>query len=141
MGRKKSWQDKFDGANAPHVSILRTPFAGVPAGGRLFIAAPALLDDWISSIPPGRTEVVGAFRQAMAARHAADATCPTSTGIFLRIVAERACEQIASGHQPSRVTPFWRVVEPDSALAAKLPCGVDFIATQREIEARSRASG
>lgn len=140
MGRKKSWQDKFDGAKAPHVSVLEEPFAGVPAGGRLFIADPALLDDWISLIPPGRTETIAAFRQAMATRHAADATCPASTGIFLRIVAERACEQLASGREPAQVTPFWRMIEPGSALAVKLSCGADFIATQREIEARGQAS-
>ncbi len=102
MGRKKSWQDKFDGAKAPHVSVLRAPFAGAPAGGRLFIADPASLDDWITSIPPGRTQPIAAFRQAMAARHGADATCPASTGIFLRIVAERACEQMADGRGRAR---------------------------------------
>jgi hypothetical protein len=135
MGRTKSWQEKFDGAKAAHVSVLRSPFAGVPAGAKLFIADPALLDDWIGSIAAGRREPITAFRQIMAARHGADATCPASTGIFLRIVAERACEQIASGRQPAEVTPFWRVIEPQSALAAKLSCGADFIATQREIEA------
>lgn len=76
----------------------------------------------------------------MATRHAADATCPASTGIFLRIVAERACEQMADGRGPSEVTPFWRVIEPGSALAAKLSCGTEFVATQREIEAGSSAA-
>lgn len=135
MGRKKSWQDRFNGAKPPHVSVLRTPFAGVPAGGRLFIADPTLLDEWIASLPRGWTDAIGTFRETMAARHGAAATCPASTGIFLRIVAERACEQIASGRQPAEVTPFWRVIEPQSALAAKLSCGADFIATQRKIEA------
>ena len=137
MGRTRNWQEKFDGVKTPHVSVLEKPFAGVPAGGRLFIAAPALLDGWIASIPAGRTQPIAAFRQAMAASHDADATCPASTGIFLRIVAERACEQMAHGQAPSEVTPFWRVVEPDSALAAKLSCGADFIATQRAVEAVS----
>jgi hypothetical protein len=136
MGRTKSWQEMFDGAKAAHVSVLRSPFAGVPAGGRLFIADPASLADWISSIPSGRTQSVAELRRTMAARNGADATCPASTGVFLRIVAERACEQIASGRQAAEVTPFWRVIEPQSALAAKLSCGADFIATQREIEAR-----
>lgn len=61
---------------------------------------------------------------------------PLTTGIFLRIVAEAAWEQLQAGKSRSEVAPFWRVIDPDSKAARKLPCGAEFIVRQRRIEAR-----
>jgi hypothetical protein len=72
----------------------------------------------------------------LAKRNRCDATCPLSTAIFLRIAAEVACEQVTAGAKPPNVTPFWRVVDPDSSLAKKLSCGAGWIAKQRGREAR-----
>jgi hypothetical protein len=46
------------------------------------------------------------MRDDLAANAGADVTCPTSTGIFVGIVAEAALEQIATGKSASEVTPF-----------------------------------
>lgn len=48
------------------------------------------------------------------------ATCPVSTAVFIRIAAEAAWEDIKAGVPPEQVTPFWRVVQPDSTIAKKL---------------------
>lgn len=127
----RSWDQKYHGAKAAHVTVLAKPFAGVGAGEKLFIASPLLLDTRIRAIPPGRTQDPVALRAELARENGAAATCPTSTAIFLRIVAERALERL--GDDP---TPFWRVVAPESALARKLSCGPDFIRHRRAIEAQ-----
>jgi hypothetical protein len=46
-----------------------------------------------------------------------------TAGIFLRIVAEVAIEQLNAGKAPSEVAPFWRVVSPQSAWSQKLSIG------------------
>ena len=69
--------------------------------------------------------------------HGADRTCPLTTGIFLRIVAEAAWEELQAGADPGAITPFWRVIAPDSSLARKLACGTDFIAGMRLYEQAS----
>jgi hypothetical protein len=130
----KTWQQKYDNGKAPHVTMLDAPFAGIPEGGRLFIASPALIDDAIRKVKHGRTLSVEQLREGLAKSHFADATCPLTTGIFLRIVAERALEQLTNGAAPSEVTPFWRVIDPDSSLAHKLSCGPSFIERQRDLE-------
>lgn len=130
----KSWQEKYDGGSPPHVSILEKPFGGVLRGGRLFIASPALIDTNVRAVRRGRTQSVAALREKLAAAHKADATCQLTTSIFLRIVAERALEQVADGASLSRVTPFWRVIDPESDLAKKLSCGPAFIRAQRTRE-------
>jgi hypothetical protein len=125
----KSWDEKYRGAKPPHVTVLAKPFAGVGAGEHLFIASPALLDERIRAIPAGRTHDPVALRADLARENGAVATCPTSTAIFLRNVAERALERL--GDDP---TPFWRVIAPDSPLARKLSCGPDFIRHRRALE-------
>ena len=48
-------------------------------------------------------------------------TCPITTGIFVRIAAEAAEEQLEQGIE--RVTPYWRVVRDDGSLIARFPGG------------------
>lgn len=129
----RSWEEKFRGGPAPHVALLDKPFGGLAPGQRLFIASPPLIAERIAKVRRGRTLGVEALRTELARRHGADATCALTTGIFLRIVAERALEQLAMG---KRATPFWRVIDPDSALARKLSCGPDFIRARRAEEAQ-----
>ena len=50
------------------------------------------------------------------------------TGIFLRIVSEASYEEYDNGIDLNTITPFWRMVNPNSKLAGKLACGIDFIA-------------
>ena len=66
--------------------------------------------------------------------HNADYTCPVTTGIFLRIVAEANYEKWQQGKALEEITPFWRVIEPNSALAKKLTFGQDFLLKQIDKE-------
>jgi hypothetical protein len=100
----------------------------------MLIASPAILDEYVRSIPQGQTVSVKDMRNELADRHRADHTCPVTTGIFLRIVAEAAWERHLAGEPIPTITPFWRVIEPDSALAQKLACGTEFIAEQRKMQ-------
>ena len=131
---RKGWEQKYTGARPPHVVVLEKPYGGLPAGKRLFVAAPLLIEDRVRAVPRGATLTVAALREALAREHGADATCPTSTAIFLRIVAERALERMALGDPDP--APFWRVVDPDSPLAGKLSCGRTFVAERRRSEAQ-----
>jgi hypothetical protein len=74
------------------------------------------------------------MRRQLAARYQADGMCPLTAGIGLRIVSECAWEEIDAGKDPGQATPFWRIVDPASPLAGKLPCGADFIRNMRRRE-------
>jgi hypothetical protein len=132
---RKTWQQKFHGAKPAHVAVLDKAYAGVPAGARLLIASPPVVDGYVRAIPPGEVRTVARMRADLAAAHGADATCPTSTAIFLRIVAEIAAEKLRDGRPTAEVTPFWRVVDANSALARKLACGPELIEVRRGLEA------
>lgn len=131
---KKTWAEKLAGGKPAHVVVLDKPFAGVGAGQTLAIASPQVIQDYVNAVPHGQTRTMQDLRRDLARHLGADATCPTSSSIFLRIVAEAALEDIAAGAKPAYVTPFWRVVDPQSPLARRLSCGPDFVLTMREME-------
>ena len=135
---KKSWQEKYDTGRDPVVTTLDRDFWGMKAGDTMLIATPSELDGLIRKISFGETKSVQDIRRSLAQKHGADFTCPLTTGIFLRIIAERALEQVASGVPLIKVTPFWRVIEPTSPLAKKLSCGPEFIQNLRNQEPAGR---
>jgi len=49
-------------------------------------------------------------------------------------VAEANYEKLQKGKPFEEITPFWRVIEPNSALAKKLTFGQDFLLQQIEKE-------
>ena len=114
--------------------MLEKPFAGVAAGQTLAIASPMMVKEYIEKIPRGKTRSMLEMRETFAKKMNADAACPTSSSIFLRIVAEATLEEIASGKNLAEATPFWRIVEPASPLAQKLSCGPDFVEHMRTLE-------
>jgi hypothetical protein len=90
------------------------------------------VDEYICSIPKGKTATIQIMRKDLAAENHAQFTCPVTSGIFLRIVAEKAYEDYCLGKK--RITPFWRMIEPDSKAALKLSFGTDLIKQKRAEE-------
>ncbi len=128
---KPTWNDKLRCGKAPEVKRLEKAFAGMPEGCQMLIASPAIIDEYVRTIPEGQMVTVKAMRDELADRFRAEHTCPVTTGIFLRIVAEAAWERHLAGEPVEAITPFWRVIEPDSPLATKLACGAEFIRLRR----------
>jgi hypothetical protein len=130
----KTWADKKR-AKPPHTVTLDKDFAGVPAGSRLLISCPMELEDYLKThVPYGTTKEIQQVRRELAVLHGADATCPVSTAIFLRTVAEAAWDEMGAGKATTDVAPFWRVIDPKSPLAKKLRAGVQWIEQQRLAE-------
>lgn len=132
----KSWAEKMQ-SKAPRNVVLEKPFPGVPVGATLHVSSPQAVAEFLRNhTRPGQTLSIPQLRTALANANRADATCPVSTAIFLRIVAEAAWDELIAGAPVANLTPFWRVVEPDSALAKKLRAESEWIAQQRELEAQ-----
>ena len=91
--------------------------------GRMLIATPLLVDELVNRIPKGRLATVAQLMGRLAKDHHCDTACPMTTGIFLRIVAETAEEDMAAGRK--RVTPYWRVLRAGGSLNEKYPGGVN----------------
>lgn len=138
MGSKasgKTWKEKVAIQKSPKRVRLDADFAGVPAGSMLCVGTPQIVDDYVKRIPCGETRTIQRLRRELARRNDCDAMCPVSTAIFLRMVAEAAWEDLSAGAGLDAVTPFWRVVEPGSTLAKKLPMDDAWLQAQRDAEA------
>ena len=132
----KTWAEKMKGSKAPHIAVIDKPMSGLLPGQKLLVASPELVKDYIAGIPSGTTRTIAAMRDEMARAKGADATCAMSAGIFVRIVAEAALEELRSGRKLAQIAPFWRLIDPESATARKLTCGPEFIREQRGMERR-----
>lgn len=134
MAKKKTWLDKLNESKQPHKVKLEKAFAGIPAESILFIPSPKLIDEYIQHIGFGKRVDTKTLREDLALKHGAEYTCPVTTGIFLRIVAEANYEKLQQGISLEEITPFWRVIEPNSALAKKLTFGQEFLIQQIDNE-------
>lgn len=131
---KKTWQQKIDGAKPPEVFITERAKLGVAEGAKMLISTPAEVREELMRVPPGTAISKAELGQLLAARHGADVTCPLTTGIFVRIVAEAALDELESGAALENVAPFWRVIGPKDKAAKRIRCGPEWIAEARDRE-------
>lgn len=132
--KTKTWEDKFHTKKEEKIEILTKRFADAPVGSKLLISTPEKIAKEVQKIKPGKFITSKDLRVKMAKSRNADFTCPVTMGIFLRIIAEREMERISAGLPIENAIPFWRVIEPGSALGKKLSFGEDFIVEMRKGE-------
>ena len=134
MKAKKSWEEKLLIDKKPIVKRNDFDFADIPANSRMLIATPKIMDEYVRKIPKGKSVDTGTIRKDLAAACRADFTCPLTTGIFLRIVAEAAYEKYQKQKTLRGITPFWRAITPGTAQLKKLSFGQEFLVEQRQKE-------
>ena len=125
---------RLNRAKASKRVILKTDFAGLSAGSSMFVATPKIVNDYINQITVGRFISMPELRAELAIKNNCDATCPLSTAIFLRVVAEAALEQLETGAEIKDVTPFWRVVAPGDKVSSRLPIDKNWLTRLRKKE-------
>ena len=128
------WRKRFDQAKAPKTLVLHTDFAGIKTGTTMYIGSPGTIANYISRIPPGEVRSIERMRNELARKNDAQATCPVTTAIYLKVVAEVALSDLAEGKSSAQVVPFWRVIEPGSKIAKKLSCDSQVIEHYRLLE-------
>lgn len=131
----KTAKERLIQKKEPKIEILKNDFAGMKQGQKMFVATPQIVDDYMKAIPFGEVRTVERLRNELARRRQCDVTCPVSMAIFIRIAAEAALEDMEAGMPVDQITPFWRLVEPNSKIAGKLSVDSAWIAQQRALEA------
>jgi len=132
--KRKTWLQKLYNGRKPEVKVLQKSFADIEAGEKMLIPTPQLVDAYIRSIPKGKETTMAQMRKDLAAEYHADKTCPLASGIFLRIVAEAAHEEMLHGKRTSKITPYWRIMDEKTTTAKKLTVGMEFLKEQRKKE-------
>ncbi|MEA3254524.1 MAG: MGMT family protein [Candidatus Altiarchaeota archaeon] len=91
--------------------------------GKMLIPKPLDVDALIRKVKEGKLITQKQIREKLAKDFKVDVTCPITTGIFVRIAAEAAEEDLRKGEK--RITPYWRVLKGDGNLNEKFPGGVE----------------
>ena len=127
---RKSWREKLENPpkGLPRVVDVPPKMAKRFGTGKMLIATPLLVDALIRKVEKGKLVTVRQLRERLAKDFKVDSTCPLTTGIFVRIAAETAEEDLRMGK--SEITPYWRVIRDDGSLNEKFPGGVTTQATR-----------
>jgi hypothetical protein len=129
---RTKWAEKMQKPGQPELVAMPPTWTARYGNGPLLIATPRLIEAKVRAVKKGMLTTIARIREELAAEHRAVATCPLTTGIFLRIVAEHAEEERAAGM--TRVSPYWRVVKDDGSLNPKFPGGVSAHAKMLQAE-------
>lgn len=132
--KRKTWAEKMNPDAEPQVKKTDKDFADIPAGATMLIATPTIVDEYVKHIPKGTHTSLQQMRKDLAAEYNAEFTCPVTSGIFLRIVAENAYEEHQKGKPLTKIAPFWRMIDKKSPALKKLTFGADFVLEQRQKE-------
>ena len=119
---RKSWRAKLEKEQEPRVVDVPPKMAKRFGTGKMLIATPLLVDALIRKVEKGKLVTVRQLRERLAKDFKVDSTCPLTTGIFVRIAAETAEEDLRMGRQ--EITPYWRVIRDDGSPNEKFPGGV-----------------
>lgn len=115
--------------------VMEKSWGGIKPGQTMLVATPLMVDAYIRSIPHGTTRTIPDIRDDLAAQEGCAGTCPMSTSIFVRMVAEAALEDLSDGKQVADVSPFWRVITSKDKITKKLEIDPAWIDEQRALEA------
>lgn len=126
----KSWKEKFFSKKDFNIKTIEKSFWGYEANSKMLIPTPLMIQDYINQIKSGNISAIETMRNDLAIEYGADFTCPMTTGIFLKIVAEYNYEN--RSQKDFQICPFWRIIDPNSKLAGKLSFGAAFLLQQRK---------
>jgi len=123
MKTRKTWREKLEKEQGlPKIVDIPSKMEKRFGSGKMLIPKPLDVDALMREISRGRLVTQVQIREKLAKDFKADVTCPITTGIFVRIAAEAAEEDLRKGKK--RITPYWRIVKNDGGLNEKFPGGI-----------------
>ncbi len=121
--KAKSWRAKLEKDVQRQVVRIDPRMQKRFGKGTMVIPRPLDVDALVREVRKGRLVTIGQMRERLAHDAGADACCPFTSGIFLKIAAFAAEEDREAGK--ARITPYWRVVRDDGSLNERFPDGVE----------------
>jgi len=134
MERDRTWADELAASSEFEIRPIPAGRRGAGEGKTMLYPSARMLDDAIRAIPEGQTITPRELRVELARRHDASITCPVTTTMMLRIVAEAANEARRNGGALAEVTPVWRVLDPKASALRKLTFDPTWVLDERARE-------
>ncbi len=120
----KSWREKLqDKKDFPRVEKLTGGMAEKWGEGTVVIPQPLEVDYVMKKVPKGKLITINQIREILAKKHVSTIACPICTGIFARISAGAAGEDLEAGKK--KITPYWRTLKVGGIINEKYPGGFE----------------
>lgn len=138
---RKTWREKLENPPKGLPKVVNGPpkWKKKFGGRKVLVPTPLLVEDLIRKTRKGNILTQTQIREKLAKDFKAEATCPITTGIFIRIIAEAAEEDLRAGRK--RITPYWRVIKGDGSLIDKFPGGTKAQAARLKEEGHTLEPG
>ncbi len=117
---KKTWREKVNEIEEK-IHVITPDWEKRYGKGKLLVASAVDIEKLIRKTKPGQLLTNDVIRVKLARDKKVQVTDPMTVGIFLRIIAEAAEEELAAGRP--KITPYWRVIKPNGSINIKLPGG------------------
>lgn len=131
-GTRMSWREKLTKKQEPVIVDIPPKMQKRFGKGKMLIPKPLDVDALMRRIKVGKLATQSMIREKLSRDFGVTTTCPLTTGIFIRIAAEAAEEDLMDGRED--ITPYWRVVKDDGSLNEKFPGGAKAQAKRLERE-------
>jgi alkylated DNA nucleotide flippase Atl1 len=113
--KKFSWRDRLEKAEAPKLVPIPPRWRKRYGEGTMLIPRLRDVEALIRRVPKGKLLTLSELRARLAVDDKATMTCPVTTGICLRLIADAP--------RSGDATPYWRIVRDDGSLLISLPGG------------------
>ena len=139
MKTRTTWRDKLEKEQEPKIVKIPPKMVKRFGTGKMLIPRPLDVDALIRRVKKGKLVTQDQIRKRLAKDFKVNVTCPITTGIFIRIAAEAAEEDLREGKK--QITPYWRVIKADGSLNEKFPGGTKAQAARLKKEGHSIQPG
>jgi hypothetical protein len=138
--RQKIWREKLEKPKGvPKIVVIPQKMVKRFGSGKMLVPRPLDIDALIRKVKKGNLITQEQIREKLAKECKVNVICPITTGIFVRIAAEAAEEDLRRSEK--QITPYWRVLKSDGALNEKFPGGVEKQAKRLKEEGHTIIAG
>jgi hypothetical protein len=134
MSGAPTWAERLAASDDVDIRPVAEGRRGMTPGKLMLYPSARMVNDAIREIPAGATVTPKELRARLADRHDVEYTCPVTTTMMLRIVAEAANEARENGAPEGEIPPVWRVLAPGASALRKLSFDPGWILAEREGE-------
>ena len=134
MANTATWAERLAASDGVDIRPVPEGRRGMMPGKSMLYPSARMVQEAIRGVPEGQTITPKELRASLADRYNAEYTCPVTTTMMLRIVAEAANEARQGGEAPQEVAPVWRVLDAKASAMRKLTFDPAWILEERARE-------
>lgn len=134
MAQVTTWAERLAASDGIDIRPVPEGRRSMTPGKSMLYPSARMVYDAIREIPEGQTVTPKELRASLADRYNVEYTCPVTTTMMLRIVAEAANESRQNGALPGEIAPVWRVLDARASALKKLTFGPAWILEERARE-------